>query len=83
MEARTKFIVYKLAGYALLGCAIYHFVWAFSLYREIADLAVATVEFKMGMTQAVFKGLAGLGIGFVGVLFNYSANLKKKDIDFF
>jgi|GEM_PF-2944707 len=83
MEARTKFIVYKLAGYGLMAWAIYFFVRAFLLYRVVADLPVTNLEFKMGMTQAVFKVAAGLAIGFIGFLFNYSANLHKKDIDYF
>ena len=83
MEARTKFVVYKLAGYASMAWAIYFFVRAYLLYRGIADLPVTTLEFKMTMTQAVLKGVAGLAVGFVGFLFNYSANLHKKDIDFF
>lgn len=83
MEAKAKFIIYKLAGFALMAGALYFFIRAYFMYREIADLAVTTLEFKMGMTQAVFKGIAGLATGFVGFLFNYSANLHKKDIDFF
>ena len=63
--------------------AVYFFVRAFFLYRGIADLPVTTLEFKMGMTQAVFKAVAGMAVGFVGFLFNYSAGLHKKDIDFF
>ncbi|MBN2427524.1 MAG: hypothetical protein JXK94_04220 [Deltaproteobacteria bacterium] len=82
MEPRTKFIVYKIAGYAFMAWALYFFVKAFFLYREVADLAVTNIEFKMGMTQAVLKGAAGMGVGLVGFLFNYSAGLHKKDIDF-
>ena len=83
MEARTKFIVYKIAGIAFWAGALYFFVQAFFFYRDVADLAVTTIEFKMGMTQAILKGVGGVGLGFVGLLFNYSANLHKKNIDFF
>jgi hypothetical protein len=83
MEARTKFIVYKLAGIAFLAGALYFFAQAFFLYKEVADLAVTTLEFKMGMTQAVFKGAGGAGLGLVALVFNYSANLHKKNIGFF
>lgn len=83
MEPRTKFIVYKLAGIAFMAGALYFFVWAFFLYKEVADLAITTLEFKVGMTQAILKGVGGVGLGLVALLFNYSANLHKKDIDFF
>ena len=46
--------------------ALYFFVRAFFMYREIADLAVSAIEFKVGMTQAVLKGAGGMGLGLVG-----------------
>lgn len=82
MKARIKFIIYKLAAYALMGLALYFFVGTFFMYDDISGLPVTAFEFKMGMTQIIRKGVAGLVIGFVGFLFNYSANLHKKDIDY-
>jgi hypothetical protein len=83
MGARTKFIVYKIAGYGFLGLALYFLVKAFFLFRGVADLPITALDFKIGMTHVVREAVAGIAVGFVGALFHYSAGLHKKDIDFF
>ena len=79
MERKTKIVVYKCAALLLAAAALAIFFSAYLIYQEVADLPISNIETKVGATRAILRFAGGLVVGFVGFLFNYSANLHKKE----
>jgi len=79
MQRKTKIVVYKLAALLLVLAALAIFYSAYQLYEQVADLPISHIETKVGATRAILRVAGGLIVGFVGFLFNYSANLHRKE----
>ncbi|NLC70648.1 MAG: hypothetical protein GX751_04725 [Desulfuromonadaceae bacterium] len=79
MERKTKIVVYKCVALALALAALGIFFSAYLIYDEVADMPITNIETKIGATRAILRFAGGIVVGFVGFLFNYTANLHRKE----
>ena len=79
MEIKTKIVVYRCIAVVLALTALAIFFSAYMIFDEVADLPITQIETKVGATRAILRCAGGLIVGFIAFLFNYTANLHKKE----
>ena len=79
MDRKTKVVVYKGVALLLAVAALGIFFSAYLIFEKVADLPISNIETKIGATKAILRFAGGLVVGVAGFLFNYTANLHKKE----
>lgn len=79
MQRKTKIVIYKSLALLLALTALGILFSAYQIYQGVADMPISYIETKVEATRAILRAVAGVVVGFVGFLFNYTANLHKKE----